>query len=120
MPGARPCARCSTARSTGVRLARALHARRRVAVEQGQAGPGQDDRRCRAQAEARVSELLDRAAIAWWDWMAPMAWQVALLALVAAAFDRLTRRRAWPELRHALWMIVIVRLAVPPSWSSSL
>jgi beta-lactamase regulating signal transducer with metallopeptidase domain len=51
--------------------------------------------------------------------MAPMAWQVALLALLAATIDRLTRRRLWPDLRLALWMLVIVRLAIPPSWSSS-
>jgi beta-lactamase regulating signal transducer with metallopeptidase domain len=63
--------------------------------------------------------FLDRAAAAWWDWMAPMAWQVALLAVFAAVIDRLTRRRLWRELRLALWLLLITRLAIPPSWSST-
>ena len=48
-----------------------------------------------------------------------MLWQVSLLIIVIGAIDRLIRSWAWPEVRHALWLLVIIKLLVPPGWSFS-
>ena len=53
-------------------------------------------------------------ARAWWDWMWPMAWQVALLAAAVLVVTLLTRKRS-PHLRYCLWCLVLVKLCVPPS-----
>ena len=55
----------------------------------------------------------------WWGWMWPMLWQVSLLILVIGVIDRLIHRWAWPEIRHALWLLVLIKLVIPPSWSVS-
>jgi len=46
-----------------------------------------------------------------------MLWQVTLLALVVWAMDILLRRRGWPQVRYALWLLVLLRLFIPPSFS---
>jgi beta-lactamase regulating signal transducer with metallopeptidase domain len=61
---------------------------------------------------------LESVADAWWSWMEPISIQVAALAVGVAVVDRLIRRRVWPQLRVALWMLVIARLVLPPSLSS--
>jgi len=64
-------------------------------------------------------ETLNHVAGAWWwSWVGPMLWQVALLALIVWAVDiLLLRRRAWPQVRYALWLLVLLRLFIPPSFS---
>jgi len=62
-------------------------------------------------------EQLNTIARLWWDWSVAMFWQVGLLILVIAAIDRLTRRWAWPQLRYALWSLILVKLLLPPSLS---
>jgi beta-lactamase regulating signal transducer with metallopeptidase domain len=52
----------------------------------------------------------------WWSWMVPMAWQVCVLALVVWAVTALLRKRS-PHLRYWLWMLVLVRLLLPPTLS---
>ncbi len=64
----------------------------------------------------RFAEL----AGAWWAWMVPMLWQASGLALVVAIDDRALARWAWPELRAALWLLVIVKLLIPPSLAAPL
>ncbi len=54
----------------------------------------------------------------WWDWMSQMVWQAGLVIAVVLAADRLLRRRAWPQLRLALWAVVMVKLLIPPIFSS--
>ncbi len=56
----------------------------------------------------------DPAVRAWWDWMWPMAWQVALLAAAVLAATLLARKRS-PHLRYWLWCLVLVKLCVPPT-----
>jgi hypothetical protein len=46
-----------------------------------------------------------------------MLWQVGLLILVIATIDRLIRRWAWPQLRYALWSLILIKLLLPPSMS---
>ena len=62
-------------------------------------------------------EQLNAIARLWWDWSAAMFWQVGLLILVIAAIDRLIRRWAWPQLRYALWSLILIKLLLPPSLS---
>ena len=50
----------------------------------------------------------------WWDWMLPMTWHVAGLVFLLTGLTWLLRRRS-ARLRYALWMLVPLRLALPPS-----
>jgi beta-lactamase regulating signal transducer with metallopeptidase domain len=62
-------------------------------------------------------ELLNHIGHLWWDWTAAMFWQVGLLILLIGGIDRLIRRWAWPQLRYALWSLILVKLLLPPNWS---
>ena len=62
-------------------------------------------------------EQLNTLARLWWDWSAAMFWQVGLLIVLIACLDRLVRRWAWPQLRYALWSLVLIKLLLPPSLS---
>jgi beta-lactamase regulating signal transducer with metallopeptidase domain len=64
-------------------------------------------------------DIINGIAELWWGWMGPMLWQVSLLIVVIGVIDRLIHRWAWPEIRHALWLLVLVKLVIPPSWSVS-
>ncbi len=62
-------------------------------------------------------ELLNHMGGLWWAWTASMFWQVGLLILLIGGIDRLIRKWAWPQLRYALWSLILVKLLLPPSWS---
>ena len=62
-------------------------------------------------------ELLNHIGRLWWDWTASMFWQVGLLILLIGGIDRLIRKWAWPQLRYALWSLILVKLLLPPSLS---
>ncbi len=62
-------------------------------------------------------EQLNAIARIWWDWTAAMFWQVGLLIVLIACIDRLIRRWAWPQLRYALWSLILIKLLLPPSLS---
>ncbi|MFQ6091721.1 MAG: M56 family metallopeptidase [bacterium] len=47
--------------------------------------------------------------------MAAMFWQVSLLILLIGTIDWLTRKWIWPQVRYALWLMVFVKLILPPS-----
>jgi len=64
-----------------------------------------------------VVELLNDIARHWWEWTASMFWQVGLLILVIACLDLLVRKWAWPQLRYALWSLILVKLILPPTLS---
>jgi beta-lactamase regulating signal transducer with metallopeptidase domain len=64
-----------------------------------------------------MMDVVNRLAEAWWGWMGPMLWQASLLIVVVGAIDLLVRRWAWPQVRHALWLLVVVKLVLPPAWS---
>jgi beta-lactamase regulating signal transducer with metallopeptidase domain len=49
------------------------------------------------------------------DFAWPMAWQTALLITALLAFDFLFRRRVRASVRYALWLVVLVKLIVPPT-----
>jgi hypothetical protein len=62
-------------------------------------------------------EYINAIARLWWDWTAAMFWQVGLLIVLIACIDRLIRRWAWPQLRYALWSLVLIKLILPPTLS---
>ena len=64
--------------------------------------------------------MFQQAAETWWAWTAAMSVQVAVLVAIVAVLDRLLRPWAWPQLRAALWSLVLVKLVVPPTLSSPL
>ena len=35
----------------------------------------------------------------WWTWIAPLFWQVAILAVVVAGLELALRKRGWPRVR---------------------
>lgn len=56
----------------------------------------------------------------WWNWMAPMFWQVSLLVFIIGGIDLLIRKWAWPQIRYALWFLILLKLVIPPTWSNSM
>jgi beta-lactamase regulating signal transducer with metallopeptidase domain len=45
----------------------------------------------------------------------PMLWQSSLLITIVFALDVLSTRKIRPAIRHALWMVVLVKLLLPPA-----
>ena len=62
-------------------------------------------------------EEINHLAQSWWDWMSAMFWQVGLLILIIAMIDLLIRKWAWPQLRYALWSLVLIKLVLSPTLS---
>jgi beta-lactamase regulating signal transducer with metallopeptidase domain len=64
-------------------------------------------------------EQLNKIANDWWAWMWPMLWQVSLLVAIIGIIDFFLRKRIWPQLRYALWLLIMVKLILPPTFSLS-
>jgi len=62
-------------------------------------------------------DAINNIALMWWDWMAAMFWQVSLLIILIACLDTIIKRWAWPRLRYALWLLVLLKLVLPPDIS---
>ena len=60
---------------------------------------------------------LNALADTWWGWMGPMLWQASLLIAIVGTIDLLIARWAWPQVRYALWLLVLIKLLIPPGWS---
>ena len=54
----------------------------------------------------------------WWQWTGSMLWQVSLLIVLISLIDLVIRRWAWPQVRYGLWLLVLLKLMMPPTWSS--
>ena len=67
-----------------------------------------------------MTETINRIAGVWFDWQWAMLWQTAVLIGLVAVIDRLIRKRAWPQLRYMLWLLVFVKLVLPPGLTSPL
>jgi beta-lactamase regulating signal transducer with metallopeptidase domain len=48
----------------------------------------------------------------------PMLWQSSLLITIISALDLLLRRKLRAAIRHLLWLMVLVKLILPPSFAS--
>ncbi len=64
-------------------------------------------------------EQINKIAEIWWSWMWPMFWQAGALIVLLGVVDLVIRRRVWPQLRYALWLLVLVKLVLPPTFSLS-
>ena len=62
-------------------------------------------------------DTINSISLFWWDWMAAMFWQVGLLIILIACIDTIIKRWAWPRLRYALWLLVLLKLVLPPGIS---
>ncbi len=52
------------------------------------------------------------------DFVWPMLWQSSLLILALFALDFVLRKRVRAAIRYALWLVVLVKLVVPPAFAS--
>jgi beta-lactamase regulating signal transducer with metallopeptidase domain len=57
-------------------------------------------------------------AHAWWHWFGSLSVQFTALALLVLALELTLLRRAWPELRAGVWLVVVARLVLPPTLTS--
>lgn len=64
-------------------------------------------------------EQINTIAEGWLNWMWPMFWQVSALIVFVGAVDLLLRKRVWPQVRYALWLLILVKLILPPTFSLS-
>ncbi|MDA8016213.1 MAG: M56 family metallopeptidase [Thermoanaerobaculia bacterium] len=62
-----------------------------------------------------MSTLLDLGVHSFWHHVAPLSVSVTVWVLVVAVMQRLLPKNTWPELRLALWLLIVVRLVVPLS-----
>jgi beta-lactamase regulating signal transducer with metallopeptidase domain/Tol biopolymer transport system component len=60
---------------------------------------------------------INRIAEIWWSWMGPMFWQVSLLIAFLGVVDYCLRKRLWPQIRYAMWLLVLVKLLLPPTFA---
>ena len=63
-------------------------------------------------------ESVNHIAEIWFAWEVAMFWQVAIVITIATVIDTLIKRWAWPQIRYALWMLVLIKLVLPPSLTS--
>ena len=59
-------------------------------------------------------EMINNWAAIWWHWQVSMFWQVSLLIVLVGCVDVLIRKWIWPQVRYALWLMVLVKLILPP------
>jgi beta-lactamase regulating signal transducer with metallopeptidase domain/DNA gyrase inhibitor GyrI len=65
-----------------------------------------------------MTVTVNEIARIWWQWMAPMFWQASLLVLLISLIDWAVRKWIWPQVRYAVWLLVLLKLVVPPTWGS--
>ncbi len=58
---------------------------------------------------------INHIADKWFTWQTEMLWQVAVLIAIVAVVDLLIRKWAWPQVRYALWLLILVKLVLPPT-----
>src|SRR5215469_4343030 len=62
-----------------------------------------------------VIELLNRWGENFLNFAWPMLWQSSLLIAIVFAFDWALARRIRASVRYALWMVVLLKLLLPPA-----
>jgi len=61
-----------------------------------------------------MTEFIDFVAHGWLRWMLAVSWQVPLVVLMVLGISRLLPNAISDAIRHRLWMLVALRLVVPP------
>jgi beta-lactamase regulating signal transducer with metallopeptidase domain len=64
-------------------------------------------------------EQINHITQLWWSGTIAMFWQVGVLIILIGCVDLIIRRWAWPQLRYALWLMVLIKLVLPPTISLS-
>jgi len=64
-------------------------------------------------------EQINHIAALWFSGAIAMFWQVGVLIILIGCVDLIIRKWAWPQLRYALWLMVLVKLVLPPTISLS-
>lgn len=65
---------------------------------------------------ASLFDRFESLSLGWCDWMLQISWQVALLVVILTVVTRLLRQRS-AVLLHAMWLLVLLRLVLPPDFS---
>jgi uncharacterized protein (TIGR03435 family) len=60
---------------------------------------------------------LNNCSAVWFHWMTAMLWQSAIVIAIVWAADLLLRRFAWPQFRYVLWLLIFVKLLLPPGFA---
>ena len=63
-------------------------------------------------------EYLNSFADKWFVWEVTMLWQISVLIGIVWLVDLMIRKWVWPQVRYALWMLVLVKLMLPVGFSS--
>ena len=61
--------------------------------------------------------MLQEFSDAWLAWMTTMGWQIVVLIVAAWALTRLLWRSS-ATLRYSLWLVVFIKLLLPPSFAA--
>lgn len=61
---------------------------------------------------------LNQIADGWFSWQVSVLWQVAVLIAIVFVIDLIIKKWAWPQVRYALWLLVVVKLILPPTLTS--
>jgi len=64
-------------------------------------------------------EQINHIASLWFSGALAMFWQVGVLIILIGCVDLIIRKWAWPQLRYALWLMVLLKLILPPTISLS-
>jgi beta-lactamase regulating signal transducer with metallopeptidase domain len=62
-------------------------------------------------------ELLNELAKVWFNWHFDMFWQITVLISLILCIDLMVKKWIWPQLRYILWLLVLLKLLIPPSFS---
>ena len=54
----------------------------------------------------------------WWNWIAPLSLQLAALIILVTVVT-LALKKAPARARHTLWLLVFIKVLLPPSWSTA-
>lgn len=65
-----------------------------------------------------MTAILNQIAEKWFSWQLSMFWQVGLLIAIVAGLDFLIKKWVWPQVRYALWLLILVKLVLPPTLTS--
>ncbi|MGB8226431.1 MAG: M56 family metallopeptidase [Sedimentisphaerales bacterium] len=65
-----------------------------------------------------MTAILNQIAKKWFSWQLSMFWQVGLLIIIIAGLDLLIKKWVWPQVRYALWLLILVKLVLPPTLTS--
>jgi beta-lactamase regulating signal transducer with metallopeptidase domain len=69
---------------------------------------------------ATLIQGLNSLATGWVAWVLAAVWQASLLIAGLLVLDQLLGRRIYPQLRLAVWLLVPLKLLVPPAFALAL